>query len=96
MDLLMRYGKAFGGERFVDTASMAGIPGTTNQFFQNYCADGDADQLSNPRTPEVSGTSFEDVQLAGRARTTTTDSEDVYAVPRSHFLFGGEHCPRME
>jgi predicted aconitase len=36
MDLLVRYAKALGAERFVDTKNVAGVPGSANGFLQNY------------------------------------------------------------
>src|ERR1700687_5982387 len=36
MDLLVRYGEALGAERFVDTNNVAGVPGSSTLFLQNY------------------------------------------------------------
>ena len=36
MELLVRYGEALGCERFVDTNNVAGVPGTSNVFLENY------------------------------------------------------------
>lgn len=36
MDLLVRYGEALGAERLVDTANVAGVPGSSSLFIQNY------------------------------------------------------------
>jgi predicted aconitase len=36
MELLVRYGEALGCERFVDTDNVAGVPGTSNVFLENY------------------------------------------------------------
>jgi predicted aconitase len=39
MELLVRYGEALGAERFVDTTNVAGVPGQSNVFLQNYYKD---------------------------------------------------------
>jgi hypothetical protein len=36
MELLVRYGEALGAERFVDTTNIAGVPGSSTLFLQNY------------------------------------------------------------
>jgi predicted aconitase len=36
MELLVRYGEALGAERFVDTNNVAGVPGSSTLFLQNY------------------------------------------------------------
>jgi predicted aconitase len=36
MELLIRYGEALGAERFVDTNNVAGVPGSSTLFLQNY------------------------------------------------------------
>jgi predicted aconitase len=36
MDLLVRYAEALGAERFVDTTNVAGVPGSSTLFLQNY------------------------------------------------------------
>src|SRR5579863_3256701 len=36
MDLLVRYAEALGAERFVDTSNVAGVPGSSTLFLQNY------------------------------------------------------------
>ena len=36
MDLLVRYAEALGAERFVDTTNIAGVPGSSTLFLQNY------------------------------------------------------------
>src|SRR4029079_13323452 len=36
MDLLIRYGEALGAESFVDVANIAGVPGSSTLFLQNY------------------------------------------------------------
>ncbi len=36
MELLVRYAEALGAERFVDTTNVAGVPGSSNPFLQNY------------------------------------------------------------
>ena len=36
MDLLVRYAQALGAERFVATDNIAGVPGSSNPFLQNY------------------------------------------------------------
>ena len=36
MDLLVRYAEALGAERFVDTNNVAGVPGSSTLFLQNY------------------------------------------------------------
>lgn len=36
MELLVRYAEALGAERFVDTANVAGVPGSANPFLQNH------------------------------------------------------------
>jgi hypothetical protein len=36
MELLVRYGEALDAERFVDTNNVAGVPGTSNPFLENY------------------------------------------------------------
>ena len=38
MALLVRYGEALGAERFVDTNNLAGVPGSSTLFLQNYYA----------------------------------------------------------
>lgn len=38
MDLLVRYAEALGAERFVDTNNVAGVPGSSTLFLQNYYA----------------------------------------------------------
>ncbi len=48
MDLLVRYGEALGAERFVDVTNIAGVPGSSTLFLQNYYQ-------------EHGGGSFEDV-----------------------------------
>ena len=43
MDLLVRYAKALGADRFVDTSNVAGVPGSSSLFVHNYFkARGDA------------------------------------------------------
>src|SRR3974377_2436217 len=37
LDLLVRYAEALGAERFVDTNNVAGVPGSSTLFLQNYC-----------------------------------------------------------
>jgi hypothetical protein len=39
MELLVRYGEALGAERFVDTTNVAGVPGQSSVFLQNYYKD---------------------------------------------------------
>ena len=36
MELLVRYAEALGAERFVDTNNVAGVPGSSSLFLQNY------------------------------------------------------------
>ncbi len=36
MELLVRYAEALGAERFVDTNNIAGVPGSSSLFLQNY------------------------------------------------------------
>ena len=48
MELLVRYGNALGAERFVDVTNIAGVPGSSTLFLQNYYK-------------ERGGGSFEDV-----------------------------------
>jgi len=36
MDLLVRYAEALGADRFVDTNNVAGVPGSSTLFLQNY------------------------------------------------------------
>ncbi len=36
MDLLVRYAEALGAEKFVDTKNVAGVPGSSTMFLQNY------------------------------------------------------------
>jgi predicted aconitase len=36
LDLLVRYGEALGAECFVDTTNIAGVPGSSTLFLQNY------------------------------------------------------------
>lgn len=36
MELLVRYAEALGAERFVDTSNVAGVPGSTTPFLENY------------------------------------------------------------
>ncbi len=36
MDLLVRYAEALGADRFVDTTNIAGVPGSSTLFLQNY------------------------------------------------------------
>ena len=36
MELLVRYAKALGAERFVDTNNIAGVPGSSTLFLQKY------------------------------------------------------------
>jgi predicted aconitase len=36
MELLVRYAKALGAERFVDTSNIAGVPGSSTLFLQKY------------------------------------------------------------
>src|SRR5271166_4556705 len=36
MDLLVRYAEALGAERFVNTNNVAGVPGSSTLFLQNY------------------------------------------------------------
>ncbi|HEY4646635.1 MAG TPA: aconitase X catalytic domain-containing protein [Steroidobacteraceae bacterium] len=36
MELLVRYGEALGAERFVDTNNVAGVPGSSTPFLENY------------------------------------------------------------
>jgi predicted aconitase len=36
MDLLVRYAEALGAERFVETTNVAGVPGSSTLFLQNY------------------------------------------------------------
>ena len=36
MELLVRYGEALGAERFVNTNNVAGVPGSSSLFLQNY------------------------------------------------------------
>ena len=36
MELLVRYAEALGAQRFVDTANVAGVPGSANPFLQQY------------------------------------------------------------
>lgn len=36
MELLVRYSEALGAERFVDTSNVAGVPGSTTPFLENY------------------------------------------------------------
>ena len=42
MELLVRYAEALGAERFVDTNNIAGVPGASNPFLQNYFKDSGA------------------------------------------------------
>jgi predicted aconitase len=39
MELLVRYGEALGAERLVETTNVAGVPGSTNPFLQQYYQD---------------------------------------------------------
>ena len=39
MELLVRYAEALGAERFVDTTNVAGVPGSSNPYLQNYYKD---------------------------------------------------------
>ena len=39
MELLVRYGEALGAERFVDTDNVAGVPGSSTPFLENYYRD---------------------------------------------------------
>ncbi len=39
MELLVRYAEALNAERFVDTTNVAGVPGTSNMFLENYYKD---------------------------------------------------------
>lgn len=39
MELLVRYAEALGAERFVDTDNIAGVPGASNPFLQDYFKD---------------------------------------------------------
>jgi len=39
MELLVRYGEALGAERFVDTNNVAGVPGASTPFLENYYKD---------------------------------------------------------
>lgn len=39
MELLLRYAEALGAERFVDTTNVAGVPGQSSLFLQNYYKD---------------------------------------------------------
>jgi predicted aconitase len=39
MELLVRYGEALGAERFVDTDNVAGVPGSSTPFLENYYKD---------------------------------------------------------
>jgi predicted aconitase len=39
MQLLVRYGEALGAERFVDTDNVAGVPGSSTPFLENYYKD---------------------------------------------------------
>jgi predicted aconitase len=36
MELLVRYAEALGAERFVDTTNVAGVPGSSSPYLQNY------------------------------------------------------------
>ena len=36
MDLLVRYAEALGAENFVNTTNVAGVPGSSTLFLQNY------------------------------------------------------------
>src|SRR3984957_18933317 len=36
IDLLVRYAEALGAERFVDTKNVAGVPGSSTLFLQDY------------------------------------------------------------
>src|SRR5262249_39942184 len=36
MELLVRYGRARGAERLVDTNNVAGVPGSSTLFLENY------------------------------------------------------------
>ncbi len=36
MELLVRYGEALNAERFVEATNVAGVPGTSNPFLENY------------------------------------------------------------
>ena len=36
MELLVRYAEALGAQRFVDTTNVAGVPGSSNPYLQNY------------------------------------------------------------
>src|ERR1700733_7683896 len=36
MELLVRYAKALGAERFVETSNIAGVPGSSTLFLQKY------------------------------------------------------------
>src|SRR5690348_8278591 len=36
MDLLVRYAEALGAERFVDVSNIAGVPGSSTLFLQEY------------------------------------------------------------
>ena len=39
MELLVRYGEALNAERFIETTNVAGVPGTSNPFLENYYRD---------------------------------------------------------
>jgi len=39
MELLVRYGEALGADRFIETTNIAGVPGSSNPFLQNYYKD---------------------------------------------------------
>jgi predicted aconitase len=39
MELLVRYGEALGAERFVDTDNVAGVPGSSTPYLENYYRD---------------------------------------------------------
>jgi predicted aconitase len=39
MELLVRYGEALGAEQFVDTDNVAGVPGSSTPFLENYYKD---------------------------------------------------------
>jgi len=42
MELLVRYGEALGAERFVDTDNVAGVPGSSTPYLENYYQDAGA------------------------------------------------------
>jgi predicted aconitase len=47
LDLLVRYGEALGAECFVDTTNIAGVPGSSTLFLQNYYQEHDGGRFED-------------------------------------------------